>query len=34
MGGYTMAVSGKRLGKHVPVAMQKMLDNAAVELQQ
>jgi hypothetical protein len=30
MGGYTRAVSGKRLGKHVPVARQQIINNAAV----
>jgi hypothetical protein len=34
MGGYTRAVSGQRLGKNFPVAMQQILNNAAVELQQ
>jgi hypothetical protein len=31
MGGYTVAVSGHWLGKHVPVARQKILNNAAVD---
>jgi hypothetical protein len=30
MGAYTRAVSGQRLGKHVPVAMQQILNNATV----
>jgi hypothetical protein len=34
MGGYTRAVSGRRLGKHVLVARQQILDNATVGLQQ
>jgi hypothetical protein len=34
MGGYTRAVSKQRLGKHVPVAGQKILNNATVGLQQ
>jgi hypothetical protein len=34
MGGYTRAVSGQRLGKHVPVCRQHILNNAAVGLQQ
>jgi hypothetical protein len=33
MGGYTKAVSGERLGKHVPVARQQTLNIATVELQ-
>jgi hypothetical protein len=34
MGGYTRAVSGHRLGKHVPVAKQQRLNNVTAELQQ
>jgi hypothetical protein len=34
MGGYTRAVSGQRLGKHVPLAIQQSLNNATVGLQQ
>jgi hypothetical protein len=34
MDGYTRAVSGQRLGKHVPVVRQKNLNNARVGLQQ
>jgi hypothetical protein len=34
MGGYTRAVSGQRLGKHVPFARQQILNNATVGLQQ
>jgi hypothetical protein len=34
MGGYTTAVSGQWLGKHVPVARQQILNNATVRLQQ
>jgi hypothetical protein len=34
MGGYTRAVSGQRLGEHVPAARQKILNNATVELKQ
>jgi hypothetical protein len=34
MGGYTSAVSGQRLGKHVAVATQQILNNATVGLQQ
>jgi hypothetical protein len=34
MGGYTKAVSGQWLSKHVPVARQQILNNAVVELQQ
>jgi hypothetical protein len=34
MGGYTRSVSGQRLGKHVPVAMQQILNNATIGLQQ
>jgi hypothetical protein len=34
MGGYTGRVSGQRLGKHVPVARQQILNNVTVELQQ
>jgi hypothetical protein len=34
MGGYTRVVSGQRLGKHVPVARQQILNNATVTLQQ
>jgi hypothetical protein len=30
MGGYTRAVSGQRLGKHVPAARQQSLNNAKV----
>jgi hypothetical protein len=30
MGGYTRAVYGQRLGKHVPVARQQILNNATV----
>jgi hypothetical protein len=30
MGEYTRAVSGQRLGKHVPVARQQILNNARV----
>jgi hypothetical protein len=33
MGGYTRDVSGQRFGKHVSVARQQILNNAAVELQ-
>jgi hypothetical protein len=28
MGGYTTAVSGQRLGEHVPAARQQILNNA------
>jgi hypothetical protein len=31
MGGYTGAISGKRLGKHIPVARQQSLNNATVK---
>jgi hypothetical protein len=31
VGGYTRAVSGQRLGRHVPVARQKIRNNATVE---
>jgi hypothetical protein len=34
MDRYTRAVSGQRLGKHVPVARQQILNNATVRLQQ
>jgi hypothetical protein len=34
MDGYTKAVSGQRLGKHVPVARQHILNNAIVGSQQ
>jgi hypothetical protein len=34
MGAYTKAVSGQRLCKHIPVARQQILNNAAVGLQQ
>jgi hypothetical protein len=34
MGGYARAVSEQRLGKHVPVARQQILNNAVVGLQQ
>jgi hypothetical protein len=34
MGGYTLAVSGQQLGKHVPVARKHILNNAIVGLQQ
>jgi hypothetical protein len=34
IGGYTKAVSGQRLVKHVPVARQQILNNATVGLQQ
>jgi hypothetical protein len=34
MGGFTRAVSGQRLGKHVPVVMQQIINNATVGLQQ
>jgi hypothetical protein len=34
MDGYARAVSGQRLGKHVPVARQQILNNVKVELQQ
>jgi hypothetical protein len=34
MGGYTRAVSGQRLSKHVPIARQQNLNNARVGLQQ
>jgi hypothetical protein len=34
MDGYTRAVSGQRLGKRVPVAMQQIFNNTTVELQQ
>jgi hypothetical protein len=30
MGGYTRAISVKRLGKHVPVVRQQILNNATV----
>jgi hypothetical protein len=30
MGGYTRVVSEQRLGKHVPVARQQILNNATV----
>jgi hypothetical protein len=33
MGGYKRAVSGQRLGKHVPTARQQILNNATVVLQ-
>jgi hypothetical protein len=33
-GGYTTAVSGQRLDKHVPVARRQILNNATVGLQQ
>jgi hypothetical protein len=33
-GEYSRAVSGQRLCKHVPVARQRILKNATVELQQ
>jgi hypothetical protein len=32
MGGYSTAVSGQRLGKHVPVARQQIPNNTIVEL--
>jgi hypothetical protein len=32
MGAYTRAVSGQRLGKHVPVAREQILNNATVGL--
>jgi hypothetical protein len=31
MGGYTRAVSGQQLSKHIPVAMQQILYKATVE---
>jgi hypothetical protein len=34
MGGYTVAVSGQRLGKHFPVARQQIFNSATVGLQQ
>jgi hypothetical protein len=34
MGGYTRAVSEQRLGKHIPVARQEIINNATVGLQQ
>jgi hypothetical protein len=34
IGGYTRTVSGQRLGKHVPIARQQILNNATVGLQQ
>jgi hypothetical protein len=34
IGGYSRAVSRQRLGKHVPVARQQILNNATVGLQQ
>jgi hypothetical protein len=34
MRGYTRAVSGQRLGEHVPVATQQILNNETVGLQQ
>jgi hypothetical protein len=34
IGKYTRPVSRQRLGKHVPVAWQQILNNAAVGLQQ
>jgi hypothetical protein len=34
MDGYTTAVSGQRLGEHVPVARQQILINETVGLQQ
>jgi hypothetical protein len=34
MGGYTRTVSGQRLGKHVPVARQQMLNDPTVGPQQ
>jgi hypothetical protein len=34
MGGFTRAVSGQRLGKHVSVARQQIFNNATVVLQQ
>jgi hypothetical protein len=34
MSGYTGAVSGQRLSKHVPVAIQQILNSAIIELQQ
>jgi hypothetical protein len=33
MGGYTRAVSRQRLGKHVPVARQQILNNATFGVQ-
>jgi hypothetical protein len=33
-GGYTRAVSGQRLGEHVPVARQQIINNETVGLQQ
>jgi hypothetical protein len=32
MGGYTRDVSGQRLGKHIPVARQQILNNGTVGL--
>jgi hypothetical protein len=34
MGGYTRAFYGQRLGKHVPIARQHILNNATVGVQQ
>jgi hypothetical protein len=34
MGGYTRAVSGQQLGKHIPIARQQILNNATVGPQQ
>jgi hypothetical protein len=34
MGGCARAVSGQRLGKHVPVARQHIFNNGKVSLQQ
>jgi hypothetical protein len=34
MGRYTTPVSGQRLGKHVPVARQQILNNSKFGLQQ
>jgi hypothetical protein len=34
MGGYTRAVSGQRLPKHVPAARRQILNNTTVGLQQ
>jgi hypothetical protein len=34
MGGYTSAVSGQRLRKHVPIAKKQILNNATVGVQQ
>jgi hypothetical protein len=33
MDGYTMAVSGQWLGKHVPVSRQQIINNATIGLE-